>query len=76
VAAVGEVKRAVRPDQPQVGLVDQGGGVERLAGLFLGHVSGGQPAQLVIDHWEQLGDGLFVAGLDGVQDPRDLTHAR
>ena len=39
--------------QPQVGLVDQGGRLQRLAGFLLGHLLGCQPAQLVVDQWQQ-----------------------
>jgi hypothetical protein len=37
------------PDQPQVRLVDQGRGLERLPGLLLGHPLGSQLAQLLVD---------------------------
>ena len=36
-------------DQPQVRLVDQGRGLERLARLLLGQLLGRQLAQLVVD---------------------------
>ena len=48
----------VRVDQPEVRLVDQGGGLERLAGLLLGQPLGGQLAQLVIDQRQELLGGL------------------
>src|SRR5262249_22692530 len=40
--------------QSQVGLMHQGGGVERLPRLLLGQLLGRQPAQLVIDQREEL----------------------
>ena len=40
--------------QPQVGLVDQGGGLKRLAGLLLGQFLGGELAQLVVDQRQEL----------------------
>ena len=40
--------------QPQVGLVDQGGGLQRLAGLLLGQLLGRQLAQLVVDQRQEL----------------------
>ena len=36
-------------DQAEVSLVDEGGGLERLAGRFVGQLLGGQLAQLVVD---------------------------
>src|SRR5207237_6131240 len=49
VAAAVPVLGFVRVHQPEVGLVDQGRGLERLAGYFLGQLLGGQLAQLVVD---------------------------
>ena len=40
--------------QPEVGLVDQGRGLERLAGLLLRQPLGGQLAQLVVDQRQEL----------------------
>ena len=45
-------------DQPQIRLVDQGRGLERLAGLLLGQPLGGQLAQLVVDQRQELLGGL------------------
>ena len=36
-------------DQPQVGLVDQGGRLERLPGRLAGQPGGGELPQLVVD---------------------------
>ena len=44
VAAAVPVLRRFGAHQAQVGLVDQGGGLEGLAGRFLGHLPGRQPA--------------------------------
>ena len=63
-------------DQPQVRLVDQGRGLERLAGLLLGQPLGGQLAQLVVDQRQQLLGGLGVALLDGREDPGHFVHRR
>ena len=60
--------------QPQIGLVDQGRGLERLAGLLLGQLLGGQLAQLVVDQRQELLGGVRVALLDGGQDARDVGH--
>ena len=61
-------------DQPQVGLVDQGRGLERLAGLLLGQPLRRQLAQLVVDQRQQLLGGVRVALLDGGQDARDVVE--
>ena len=63
-------------DQPQVGLVDQGGGLERLAGLLLRQPLRGEPAQLVVDQRQQLLGGLGVAPLDGGEDAGHVGHRR
>ena len=61
-------------DQPQVGLVDQGGGLQCLAGLLLGQLLGGQLAQLVVNQGQKLCGGVWVALPNGVQDARNFTH--
>ena len=62
-------------DQPEVGLVDQGGRLERLAGLLRGQPGGGELAQLVVDERQQLGRGLRVAGRGRVEQAGDVGHA-
>jgi hypothetical protein len=54
-----------RIDQPYIRLVDQGGGLERLSGLLLCQVLGGELAQLVVDERQELLGGLGIALLDG-----------
>ena len=61
--------------QPQVGLVDQGRGLERLARLLLGQPLRRQLAQLVVDQRQELLGGGRVALLDGGQDAGDVAHA-
>src|SRR5262249_42266120 len=63
-----------RPDQPQVRLVNQGGGVQGLAGLLAGHLGGGQTAQLGVDEREQLGRGPLVPAVRGGQEAGDVGH--
>ena len=41
--------RRARPHEPEVGLVNQGGRLQGLAGLLLREALGGQPAQFVVD---------------------------
>ena len=52
----------------------QGGGLERVVGRFVRHVPGRQLAQLVVDERQQLRRGVWVAGVDGGQDARDIRH--
>jgi len=54
--------------------VDQGGRLQRLAGLLLGELLGGQLAQLLVDQRQQLLRGVRIAFLDGGQDAGYLTH--
>ena len=68
------VRFVLRADQAQVGLVDQGGGLQRLPGGLVGHLVVGELAQLLVDEGQQLLRGRRIALLDGVQDLRDLTH--
>ena len=61
-------------DEPQVHLVDQGGGLERLAGLLLRQPLRGELAELVVDQRQQLLRGAWVALLDVRQNPRHIAH--
>src|SRR5262245_13134950 len=61
--------------QPQVRLVDQGGGLEGLVRLLLSQPLGRQPAQFVVDQRQEFRGGGGVALLDGGQDARDIRHA-
>ena len=61
-------------DQPEVRLVDQGRGLERLAGLLLRQLLGGQLAQLVVDQRQELLGRLRVALLDGREDAGHVVH--
>jgi hypothetical protein len=45
--------------------MDQGRGLERLPGLFVGQLLGSQAAQLVVDQRQELLGGVRVALLDG-----------
>ena len=74
MAAAVPIARASRSDQPQVRLVDQGGGLERLPGLLLRQPLGGQLAQLVVDQRQELLGGLGVALLDRREDASDVVH--
>jgi hypothetical protein len=60
--------------QAQIGLVDQGRGVKRVAGAFVGHMPGREPAKLVVDQRQQLRRGARVAVLDSAEEAGDLVH--
>src|SRR5262249_16125098 len=76
VAAAVPLRRVGRADQAEVGLVDQGGGLEGLAGLLLRQLGPRQLPQFVVDEGQQLVGGLRVSLLDSTQDARHLTHRR
>ena len=63
-----------RVHQPQVRLMNQGRGLERLARRLAGKPLRGQLAQLVIDQREQLLRRLGVGLLDRRQDAGDVIH--
>ncbi len=72
-----EVRFAVEvlvPDQPQVGLMDQGGGVERVPGPLCGHPRGREFPQLLVDERKQVGRRLEVAVRCGGEEVGDLGH--
>ena len=52
----------------------QRGGLDRLARTLPGQPGLGQASQLVVDDLEQPVGGPPVAGLDRVQDARDVGH--
>jgi hypothetical protein len=74
VAPAVPVVAPVPADEPDVGLVDQGGGLEGLARLLVAQPGGGQLPQLVVDEREQAGGGMGAALSDGGQHPRDVGH--
>src|SRR5439155_3487169 len=61
-------------DQADVGFVDQGGGLQRLAWPFVRHLFGRQLAQLVVDQRQELLRGVRVAFLQRRQDAGDIAH--
>ena len=63
------------PDQPEVRLMNQGGGLEGVVGRLAGHARGGELPQLVVDEREQVGGGLAVAGRGGVQEAGHVGHS-
>jgi hypothetical protein len=61
-------------DEAQVGLVDQGGGVQGVAGGLRGHPRGGEPPQLVVNEREEVGGGFAVASRGGIEQAGDVGH--
>jgi len=61
-------------DEPQVRLVDEGGGVQGVAGGLGGHAYGGEGPQLVVHEWEQIGRGLAVTGPCGFEKAGHVGH--
>src|SRR5262249_25084283 len=60
--------------QAQIGLVNQGRGLKRLAWLLLSEFLGCELAQFVIDQGQQLVGSLRIALLDSRQDARNFVH--
>ncbi len=58
----------------QPGLVDQSGGLERLAGRFIRHFVRGEAAQFFIDQREQLLSGRRISPFDGLKNTRHVAH--
>jgi hypothetical protein len=61
-------------DQPQVRLVNQGGGLKRLARLLLRHLPGREFTKLIVDQRQKLSSGVRVALLNGVENMQDIGH--
>ena len=64
----------VLADQPQVGLMHQGSGLESLARRFRIQHPGGQAAKLRVDQRQQLVRRVRVVLLDRLQELGDLVH--
>src|ERR1051325_406945 len=63
-------------EQAQVGFVDQGGWLEGLPGLFLGHLHRGELAEFLINQRQQFIDRRGLTTLDPLQNERQLTHVQ
>ncbi len=61
-------------DQPQVGFVDQLGGLDGLPGCFVGQSPGGQTAQFVVNQRDQILGRFPLAPLNRLQDDGDVSH--
>jgi hypothetical protein len=62
--------------QAEIGFVDQGRRLERVAGLFLRQPLGGEFAQLAVNQGQELLGSMRVALFDFGQDARNFTHGR
>src|SRR5436309_7517185 len=62
-------------DQSQIGFVNEGGGIEGVAGRFRCHPRGGEFSHLVVHEWEQVGGGLAIAGLGSIEEAGHIGHA-
>src|SRR5262249_57020820 len=62
------------PDQPQPGLVHQGGWLERVPRGFAGHFARRQSTQLVVDQRKQLVRSRRVPFFHRDQDTLHVTH--
>ena len=72
--AVARVAIVAGLDEPQVGLVDERGRVEGLAGLFVGELLRRELSELVVDQRQQLAGRERLAAIDRLQNPGDLVH--
>ena len=60
--------------QPQIRLMDQGGGLKRLPRLLLGEFLSGQLSQLGIHQWQQIRSRLWIAMTNGIEQLRYFRH--
>ncbi len=63
-------------NNPQVGFMDQIGGLETLARRFPSHLLGREPAQLLVNQRQQLGRRLGIALVDGGEDTSEFAHSK
>ena len=57
-----------RPSEPKPGLVNQGGGLERLAGVFMRQLARRKLAQLRVHQREQFAGGFGIALFDSLKN--------
>ena len=68
------IPRLIAADEPDVRLVDQGRGLERLAGFLLGQPLGRQLAQLLVDQRQESVGRPGVALLNVREDAGEVVH--
>ena len=60
-------------DQSQPGFVHEGGGLQRVAGRFTGHLLGSELSEFLINQRKQLVSGLGIALVNRFEDMRGLA---
>jgi len=60
--------------QPHPDLVDEGGGLERMTGSFVGHLLRRQTAEFVVNDGEKLSGGFWVTVFHPFQNMRELAQ--
>jgi hypothetical protein len=66
--------RGITAAQPQPGLVDEGGGLERMAGRFVGHLLRRQTAEFFVNDGEKFGGGFWITVFHPLQNMRELAQ--
>ena len=66
--------RGLTAAQPQPGLVDEGGGLERMAGGFAGHLPRRQTAEFIVNDEEKFGGGFCITVFHPFQNMRELAQ--
>src|SRR5207244_12060539 len=56
------------------GLCNESGGLKRVDRGFVDHLARGEPAQFLVDEWEQFIGRVRVAVFDGLEDLGDVAH--
>lgn len=67
--------RLVSAAEPEPGFVDEGRGLQSLAGIFTRHLCGGEFAQLFVHERQQFGGGVRIALIQPLQDDGEFAHA-
>jgi hypothetical protein len=75
MAVVLERAGPLRTVQAQVGLVDQGGRLQGLAGGLAGQLPRRQSAQFAVDQRQELAGRLRVTLFEVLEDVRHIAHA-
>jgi hypothetical protein len=73
VAAVGDVGQSVAVEEPQQGLVDQGAGLEGVAGPLVAHQAAGRATQLGVDGPDEPIPSVSAAGAGLIEDGSQVT---
>jgi hypothetical protein len=67
--------RSISAAQPHPGLVDEGGGLERMAGSFVGHLLRRQSAEFFVNDREKFSGGFWIPMFHPFQNKRELAQA-